>query len=128
MLVYRIEDARGYGPWSGSGTAEAYWDAAEVGTNPNDHPSPYVEGGVLYDAYVRWADGRFGCSSVEQLRDWFPCPKGREVMRQRGYRAVAYQVEPEALCEGTMQVIFQQHRAQLVKVLDLGTLQPVGNA
>ena len=104
MLVYRMEDADGRGPFRNSGVM---WKMSEaMGRNRddfdcfhNDFPTPDEEG----LNFTR--DHKCGCVSLRQLVTWFPRPC-RDVLAREGYDLVVLSV-PDALCEvGEEQVIY----------------------
>lgn len=127
MLVYRIENQEGWGPWL-SDAIEHYNDARVYGPDPYEHPGPrdireyntklY---GFFNDKTNDVSDFIFGVQSKELLLTWFPCQKGRKEMETWGSEIKVY--ETEDVFEGLFQCVFNKHTAKLVGYLDMGTLK-----
>ena len=130
MLIYRIVDRSGYGPFRPKfGDMMAWFQAANwvrekymVSNlkkiedtvpnywNCNNHPLPEEDG-------IRQRNDDFcGFVSIEQMKDWF-CPPIREAFvaigcKMRVYEASRFQV-------GKRQVVFEMSSAKLIKTISI---------
>lgn len=123
MLVYRAETDDGRGPfmgfcglvWDMSYAMEmaGLWDGGPDGNAWHDQfPSPYEEGLGLPD------ERRCACASLRQWVRWFPRPC-REVLADRGFELIVYEV-PDVHCQvGRHQVLFNPEHAVAVAVRPL---------
>jgi hypothetical protein len=126
MLIYRVEDPTGYGPYHGAACLQSnfpyyhdYWSTKR---------RPTVE----YDNYVteedkpkgdKWNDDgippRFGFASVDQLKDWF-FEGGMEVyLDKQGCRVAIYEVPRKAVAILEQQAIFNATAVKSVKYKSL---------
>lgn len=128
--VYRIETGTGCGAFS-AGLSRVH-DSAVPGDlyrSCYDGPSPMGEAlngnTTLLDAYRAQslsADFRFGCTSLEQLREWFFSPEGCRLMGNEGGLLVTYDVPADAVHTGIKQSIFDKSRAVPVSSVPAGLL------
>lgn len=106
MLVYRVENARGYGPWN-STVRQSYVDGllkAMERKSACGHPTP-IEDGLSIN--LRW---RYGCKSLDQLHDWFPEPY-RQRLFDAGFTVKVYAVPSSRVKMGRSQVAFNPAEA-----------------
>lgn len=138
VKVYRFEDMEGVGPFRNG--ADAAYDDAQRTRNPfhscRHMPSPYsptevgtelqskhngdeaLRGGE-FDKYF------FGFLNLNQLKQAFRSPKGREAMASRGVRLAVYEAQPMHVLSGAYQCAFVKREATLKGYLDLKTLKPL---
>ena len=114
MLVYRVEDAEYHGPYIGRERdirVDTRDDkASRRHTNMKTHPCPSSDGLFLekndYCAF----------DSMEKLQKWF---KGDiRWLKMNKFHVSVYEIEPEKVKVGRMQVLFQMRYANLVNITD----------
>jgi hypothetical protein len=130
MLVYRIEDAKGDGPWH-VGAVFDYDDAHRCrrAHSAYDPPGPcsYEELGTdLHNTFRNRASDAneffFGFRSKAQLRRWFRSAVGRRAMKKHGLSLAVFDVDPAHVAQGNWQLAFRRALATRVSTLDLVTL------
>lgn len=118
MIVYRIEDDFGGGPYNGveAPKPNTYgWRAivndAPDGMNDRIHqPNPVDDLKiVLMDKHFK-----FGFASVDQMTNWFG-DKARDYLREHRYRLAHYEVPDHLVITGGHQLAFDRRGAKLVK-------------
>jgi hypothetical protein len=116
MLVYRVENADGEGPYAGFKTTDL-----SRHYNTDTHPGPYYDNIPSVHSYHR-----FGFSSAEKFVSWFNEDE-RASLAGDGYRMSIYDVDPAHVIHGRKQVVFEAAEATLFETLDLITLAPIGS-
>lgn len=126
MRIFRVQDAKGYGPYQNA----RYWEheMREIFKGNDEHrarkhPTPYAEGKLGYIA----SDEVCGFRSLTSFRQWFSKRVLRAFLRHnpKGYALYEYEVPREAVRVGERQVLVL--RSQLgnpVAIHDLRTIQP----
>lgn len=98
MTIYRVEDAKGEGPYRGDGCLLEMANAHDGSTN---HPSPYRDG--IRDYNISWV---CGFTSLEQLRCWF---KGWEkALHENGFKISVYNEDDLWVTKGRKQCVFRR--------------------
>lgn len=101
MLVYRIENDNGVGPF----VAGDDWDFYPLDYHPGqafmDFPRP-DDDGLLFEEDIH----KCGCASLRQLIHWFPKPV-RTMLTERNYKLVVLDIPDERVQVGQYQVIFE---------------------
>jgi hypothetical protein len=125
MLLIRMEDEKGQGPWSGAGQAyEAYYAA------DTDQRDVDGYGGVCshYIAGMTYGDKRiFACPTLRAFRNYFCYRDGRCRMALHGCLPHVYYVPKRwvAVCRTKSQCVFKPEKARFVCRLDPYTLKPI---
>lgn len=128
MLVYRIEDAQGFGAFNGLAHIHDSEVPGDMHRSCYDGPSAYGEANAGYPAIqnafrdkpqVCW---RFGTKSLDQLREWFFNPVGCAAMGTAGGLLVTYEVPEEHVAMGSQQLVFALHRATKVSAVSAARL------
>ena len=89
MLIYRIEDKDQSGPFAGNeNVSDHHWDAF---THANALPLPSEDGFKRLNIYKSKDTIVCGCSSVEQLKDWFPY-EAIQILDDYDYCLATYEV------------------------------------
>lgn len=134
MLVYRVETPKGVGAFA-CGATSWYDSARRVSHRPYDMPCPSDEAQMGYEA--EWnkhtSNHVFGCVSLEQLLEWFPCEQGRAAMRDNERVVVAvYDAPSDDVVVGLKQCSFKRQthcglRRTLwpVRMFDIVTLEEI---
>lgn len=122
MIVYRVEDEHGGGPYNGTRAPEPFtagWvtiingATGERGNDPVNQPSPYIdipEWKTPFEGHKRF---RFGFKTVEQMHNWFH-DEARAELDRRGLKWAQYEVPDEWVDMGGHQVAFNYMKAKLV--------------
>ena len=115
MLVYRIEDEKGWGAFAGLHHEHDIHAADEGVKTAFRHPSAHC-GAEAGTALAKWAyiDGRgmrFACRSKPQLRMWFRSEAGRKAMADDGGVMVTYDVPEQHIIRGRYQLVFDPKHA-----------------
>jgi hypothetical protein len=136
MLVYRVETPKGKGAFSCGATS--WYDserADQCGHRSYDMPAPADEASMGYE--IEWnkhtSNHVFGCVSIDQLLEWFPCAQGRAAMaRMEGVVIAVYEVDPDLVIIGLKQCSFKRQthcglRRTLwpVRMYDIATLEEI---
>jgi hypothetical protein len=107
MIVYRIEK-NGLGPYRlSSGNTTKLYNKLHKHHWCDRHPTPINDG--IKD--FRPNDHIFGFSSLEQLKKWFL--GSRAELRRNGYLMVSYDVSPQEVLHGNLQVVFPKNSYKL---------------
>lgn len=94
MLVYRLQDEIGQGPyWAGAADGFDLW-------NTETHPSPQQDIGFHKDGYI------YGFANLRQYREWFHEEKWNKHFQERGFTVCVYDVPNRHVFEGWSQVSF----------------------
>lgn len=123
MLVYRIENELGQGPFT-TYAAYVYDDnkhpRAHSSRNP---PGPYSEDWGKHkprcDLGLTCSYGRFGFRSINQLQKWFSSVRGRRAMEEDGSFISVFEVDQMDCWLGKWQLVFHKDRATKVKRLSV---------
>lgn len=122
MIVFRVEDSEGGGPYNGA--KAPYWaDRERAGINisstTSNHPLPGDDISGWSDLSI---DTRskylFGFASLAELESWFN-EKARAYYRDLGFKVAKYEVGPRSLKRGGHQVAFNKDRAKLIERTEL---------
>lgn len=137
-LIYRIEDAEGWGPFQGlpawgSGPELIDWDT--YNENPWDYPSPANDPGLgderLMPVYKAVRDGddlwAVGCCSPEQLQHWFD-ERVCRILAEHGYYFATYLAPTDKIVEGEFQALFNRAYAECVERGPASSLWPQGTS
>lgn len=129
MILYRFQDAKGNGPWTGEQGAYFYAEVRECGDHPSTMTCPADDEGeelrAWWRAFPRPFEPWFATSSIEQLLRWFPCSIGRAKMRELGYVLVELDCPREFCVVGDTQVVYNKPYARGVRTYDIVTLEEV---
>lgn len=128
MLVYRVENAAGGGPYQGN----LQWHPSSE--NSRSHPGPYSDKLLAPHWGQLWTHRRdetysFGFMSLDALLEWFYDPSWREHAEAMGYAIAVYEIDPEAEIDGflgvylgTTQLVFRKDRARRASTISLTSL------
>lgn len=105
MIVYRVENENGRGPYSTS--HDFRHDLIDAHNYSRRHPTPNFPS---LDAETIWL---CGFASQESLNEWFN--GWLEKLTSVGFRVVRYDVPDEFVKNSDIQLIFQKDKAELVK-------------
>lgn len=129
MRVYRIEDAKGHGPFGGSYILRQAISAANAGRGWEDEePCPYRHPGPHDETALRDLDihegspWHFGFRSVAALVRWFDSEAIRVELGKLGAVVAVYEVDPTFVVEGVWQLVFDKPQADRVETLAIPTL------
>jgi hypothetical protein len=104
MRVYRIESSNGQGPFAGNANvSEENW---HLFIHVNALPLPRHDNFRKFNIY-RDSSLVCGCSSLEQLQEWFPY-EVMSVLDDSDYCLATYEVNVNDLDIGGSQVLFRQ--------------------
>ena len=115
MVVFRIEDARGDGPYAGSippslQETTGSWDAMA------HHPTPVHDPGIKR----RMAHEEYcGFKNLRQLLTWVYRRDALEELTALGFRIAVYRVDFRHATVGYAQVVFKRHEAMVHSHLSL---------
>lgn len=123
ITVFRLETEQGEGafdatPW---GVVDEF--ETLLPNYMDDHPMPYNDGGDLAEASFNGllTNVRYGCSSIDALRHWFP-PCVTPLLEGVGLQLTVWDVPAEDVFTGETQVAFKPDRARCCDRLPLGEL------
>lgn len=131
MIIYRIhqEENESRGPFVSGGVA--YYNY-----HKEDEKNPFHNPGPLNDNIKKCdKDYVFGFASLEQLKEWFPCEKGRKAMcewssehvvseeRFKPFVVGAYSVDLTYVEIGGHQITFNLEMAERIATINLETLE-----
>lgn len=114
MIVYRVENASGVGPYHGS-----MWHPSRH-QNKLTHPNPMWDEGMC-EEWARRVGGMygsqyvFGFKSMEQLHEWFNAEE-LEHVREYKYDIVAFEVAETDVIMGERQLAFVRASAQMLLI------------
>jgi hypothetical protein len=130
MLVYRIEDQFGRGPYTGTNRVGSV--AARISNNELEfhtvkwsqyHPPPSSDP-LMREWYHNTCLSRylFGFESIRSLIRWFPKKRWNHfATHEREWGVYTYEVDDESVVRGTCQVAFiYDDSRRLEKIIDLG--------
>lgn len=100
MVIYRIQDRYGRGPWKPGFSHKWVEDREDLVNLP---PTLRDYRGMLECANAGYAMG-YGCKTIDGLKRWIT-PKEYEMLRGFGYKAVKMEVS-KVLMETDTQVLF----------------------
>lgn len=134
MIIYRIhqEGNEARGPFVGGGVF-IYRDYCEDNSDPYLNPAPAVDNIPYRDRSFR--SYVFGFVSLEQLKEWFPCEKGRKAMYEWSSEQIVskewfepfvvgvFSVDLTYVEIGGHQVIFNLEMAERIGTINLETLE-----
>lgn len=126
MIVYRVEDELGGGPYNGDRAPDPWtrsWSRIVNGhevSDPVHQPSPNSDIPEWRDSEYggRAAKYRFGFASVEQVYKWF-LEDARAFLKASGYGIAQYEVPDEFVLVGENQVAFSTKKAKLLQRLPI---------
>lgn len=108
MLIYRVEDASGVGPYQGIGARHALRDIHSV----EKHPSPFREWGDKAYDFLGDDNMLFGFDSIPQLLNWFGDALGE--LEKAHYVVTVFTVANDAAIRGRTQCAFDVQRAERI--------------
>jgi hypothetical protein len=114
MLVYRVEDDKGCGPYRG----DNHVDGMGEKHSDSDHPAPGDDGLPFLPADTMHC----GFASLDQFKAWFD-QHDRWDLGVNGFRLCVF--ESDLVDHGDKQVMFHRERARLVEVLHVIGLHPI---
>lgn len=109
MLVYRIQDKDGYGPFS-----NGFYATTSKFKKHNDdqiHPTPFEEG--LLDKDNIDKDYHCGFSSKNRLNKWFTGIQ--KELTAGGFVIAVYQVDQQHVKRGETQLVFRKSKSKFIK-------------
>lgn len=118
MIVYRLEDSKGYGPWA-TDFRGAYGDYMYYTV------CPFFT--VEYGFYSHFKDVRFGCVSIEQMKSTLIFDKRYtdsyiKEFDKKGFRIVEYDVPKTRMIADETQCVFDWAYAVKVSEIDFRVL------
>ena len=135
MLVYRVEDFDGQGPYQISPLVYAQLETfmglpSFLDDDPVDHPHPYQDGfnteGLPIWEFKIPQEYSFGFRSSEDLRKWFFREEtDAQRLEEVGLRVRVFSVSSEHVLAGNSQVMFRKYLAKLLE--DHGPIEYAGN-
>lgn len=120
MLVYRVENRHGEGPYRSSGNNLGDYAYCE-----HAHPEPMEDGMVGTGRFSR--NLHFGFKSLIQLQEWFLTDMRKHVFSWNEDFAVSVYdfISPSACVFGNKQLAFPKRQGKLVNKLHLLTFEPI---
>lgn len=123
MIVYRIEDSKGRGPYRRNDVKHVLpgWDACDFNYR---HPCPMDDHG-LREWWLDLGHGMqresyvCGFRDIKQLVDWFHKQEWMDRLQEAGYSLTTYEVDAQTVQFGDSQLMFVQGDARLVEKLPL---------
>lgn len=115
MLVYRVENSKGKGPWAGQ-CSIPICDATEW--HPNRNPGPYDDEPIArwYRDHT-WGDiskYHFGVQNIALYNDWFRTYEQKLALHNSGFSLNQYEVDYRDAVIGDKQVIFRKNCAMFI--------------
>lgn len=115
MLIYRIENSKGIGPYS-SGIIGI---ACSIDMFSGIHcPGPFTDGIDFSDNNYPSQDYYYGFQSMWHLRRWFNKQSREEIVEEsltEDYYCSTYRIDPSLVKQGKKQVAFIRCKAKLVR-------------
>lgn len=108
MLIFRIEDKNGNGPYSSSWN---YYRSIQK-LNGTNQPSPYYE-----CIKFKCEQHKFGFIDLNQYQEWFN-EKWRFKFKKHNFRLNVYKVFKKDVLFGKRQIAFDFNKAKFIKSLD----------
>jgi hypothetical protein len=110
MIIYRVEDCEGGGPYNGK-RKDAVRDALPhlfcgFDECPDRHPMPHAD----IPNWDRYSGYHFGFASFDQLAAWFT-PGERDTLRGLGFGIAVYAVPADYVMQGGRQAAFWRSKA-----------------
>ena len=112
MLIYRVEDSAGRGPYIGQPEPVDCRSSKALSRHSNSltHPAPYSDG-------ISISQGEYcGFESMDKLRRWFW--GDIEWLRKKKFHVSIYRIDEGHVKIGMKQVVFNRKRAELVSTID----------
>jgi hypothetical protein len=137
--ILRVEDRDGTGPYNVR-VGKDYESAGQIATNADHfrspespgwgfvhHPVPRSDPGlaVEWQKIENGADAHswcFGFADVAQLKEWFNTEQALSYLKEKGLRAVRYEVPDYCLRAGTYQICFLKRGSRAQAVIELTAL------
>lgn len=133
MLIFRIEHIfSGQGVYN-SGGAVRYDFVRDIGKHPSVYdqaacPAPNMWSEPLLSNYWPFRDMHFAFQSLELLKRWFSCERGRAELAARDHWVKVVEVPDDRVVLGEFQCIYPVAAANAVRFLDVRTLEPMAGA
>jgi hypothetical protein len=108
--VYRVENAKGRGPYRGYDGAEPLPEEYNWGSE--ERPAPWED--CLLVGHTR--EQYFAFRDLHQLHKWFPA-EARSVLADKGFHVGVYEIDLSDIWHGRKQVSFYKQRAKLVETI-----------
>lgn len=124
MIIYRVEDETGNGPYATGGPHQVPHMGWEH-TNDRNHPSPQEDMGVdsvgtrVFRPWVHFCGGH----SLQQLATWFE--GWVEKLKEHGHTVAVYEVSEEFVIHGKYQIAFERNAARLVHRMPIDVLKAI---
>lgn len=123
MLVYRIENELGQGPFT-SYSADEYDNHKDGRSNsarrpPGPHSEYWGKHQPRCDLGWTCSNARYGFRSINQLKKWFTSARGRRAMEADGSFITVLEVDQMDCWLGKWQLVFHKDRATKVKRLSV---------
>lgn len=115
MLIYRVEDDFGGGPYNGTSSPGPFTSGWRKIVNGHEVHDPIHQPNPVDDLKITLIDRhyKFGFASVDQVIYWFG-DEARHYLDGKGYRIARYEVPETAVIVGGHQVAYDWRKAQLV--------------
>ena len=107
MIVYRIQDKDGRGPWK-PGFSQKW---IEVRDDHDNLPPWFYEFGPVHNKAFTWESVGSACLTIDQLRRWFTESEYRTLLRH-GYKAVKMEAS-RILGSSEIQCVFTRSNKHL---------------
>lgn len=119
MIIFRIEDFDGQGAYRNL-VHKAVKITEYYAYSRERHPDPYMEKESLRTRWFRMPHAvrekwYFGFYSINQMTEWFNCPKFRNTLNDLGGCMALYKLDGRKIIKGDRQIIFRKDWAELVE-------------
>lgn len=119
MLVYRIENGLGEGPYCSNSKISLKLSNYHIGLDRAPSPeSDGIKGFNPFNGPVIDTDYIFGFESIESLKSWFIKPE-RYGLAGEGYVCTLYEVDEKNVIFGKKQLVYNKTCASVIKYIDL---------
>lgn len=100
MLVFRLENEEGKGPFAGAKDEEDWRELVVItGWDPYNGPMGVPDHNVEYSWMRANPDVRFGCPSIEAFNYWFP-PVWEKFLCNSGFELKVFEVDDDNVIIG----------------------------
>lgn len=113
MIVFRIQDSDGRGPWK-PGVSRKW---VEDRDDHDNLPPWYYEFGPVHKKAFTWESVGSACQTIDQLRRWFT-PSEYKKLLNLGYQAVKIEAS-RILAESSIQCVFTVSNKPLNKDFEI---------
>lgn len=125
MVVYRVENEEGVGPYHSS-----WYYHSEIGYlhSNSKHPSIQTDkiiegkiGRLSYDEYKKYF---CGFKSLLQYKEWFSL-RLRKLLKKHNFKLNIYKIDKRNVIQSDKQIVFKLSKAKFVKTIDLVTMEDI---